>query len=89
MSYNNVLELLKKQLEQIKTSEEYKNLYKNKALQTKIIALELEINVRSVRKAIKKLLEDNKIIVITGDKDKTEKYYTIKFERLEEWNKKQ
>lgn len=82
MGYYEVLELLYKQLENITTEEEYLKQQRKKALQTKDIALELNINIRSVSNAIAKMLKEGEIKCLTGEKDITEKHYIIKIEKV-------
>lgn len=82
MGYYEVFELLYNQLKEIQTKEEYYKKQKELALQTKDIALELNINIRSVRNQIAKMLKENEIEILKGDKDVTEKHYILRIEKV-------
>lgn len=82
MGYYDILEFLKKQIEEIENEEEYIKHRKELALKTKDIALELELNVRSVRNAIHKMLKQEEIECLQGDNNQSEKYYIIKLEKV-------
>lgn len=91
MGYYDILKILEKQLDDIETEHEYLKNKRDKAIKTKKIAEELDLNIRSVRAVIHKMKKRDEIEVMQGIIDTTERYYILsqKYMENKKWKPKQ
>lgn len=91
MGYYDILKILEKQLDNIETEHEYIKKKRDKAIKTKDLAKELDLNIRSVRAVIHKMKKRDEIEVLEGLIDSTERYYILSQKYLEnkKWKPKQ
>lgn len=98
MGYFEILNILEKQLDDIESEHEYIKNKKDKAIKTKDLAQELDLNIRSVRNVIKKMEKRGEVESIKGqfERDKqtlkaiekaTERYYILSQKYMEKKNK--
>ncbi len=84
MGYWETLELLQDQLKDIQNRQDYLKKQRNKAIKTKKIAEELNINIRNACISIKKLLKKGEIEEIRGIINKSERFYILTLKHFEE-----
>lgn len=90
MGYYEILAYLEKQLDDIKSKHDYLKKKRDKAIQTKELAEEFDLNVRSIREVIRAMQKREEIEVMEGLVKCTEKYYVLSEKYLEKkkgWTK--
>lgn len=90
MGYYEILAYLEKQLDDIQTKHDYLKKKRDRAIQTKELAEEFDLNVRSIREVIRAMHKRDEIEVMEGLIKSTEKYYVLSEKYLEKkkaWTK--